>query len=81
MLSDDLLIFWLIFRLIARLSDPKRKAEEYAAAGMYQEAAETAAANKDGDMLSKIQGMVGAASPLGQAVSKIGQSLQLPNYS
>lgn len=45
---------------------------------MFREAAETAAQNKDGDMLSKIQGMVGAASPLGLAVSKISQSLQLP---
>jgi hypothetical protein len=65
-------------RLIARLPDAKRQAEEYAAAGMFQEAAETAAQNRDGDMLSKIQGMVGATSPLGLAVSKIGQSLQLP---
>ena len=66
-------------RLIARLPDAKRQAEEYAAAGMFQEAAETAALNRDGDMLSKIQDLVGAASPLGLAVSKIGQSLQLPS--
>lgn len=30
-------------RLVARLADASRKAEEYAALGMFQEAAETAA--------------------------------------
>ncbi len=43
-----------------------------------QEAAETAAQARDGDMLSKIQGMVGAASPLGLAVSQIKGRLQIP---
>ena len=113
-------------RLIARLPDAKRQAEEYAASGMYQvrlrmacgcprlpsghdvpdvsmlaqadvswlpltviliglaclllpqEAAETAAQARDGDMLSKIQAMVGAASPLGLAVSQIKGRLQIP---
>ena len=31
------------YRLVARLPDASRKAEEYAALGMFQEAAETAA--------------------------------------
>ena len=43
-----------------------------------QEAAETAAQARDGDMLSKIQAMVGAASPLGLAVSQIKGRLQIP---
>ena len=57
-------------RFIARLPDAKRKAEEYAAVGMYQEAAEMAAQSKDSDMLSKIQGIVGSASQVGIAVTQ-----------
>jgi hypothetical protein len=64
-------------RFIARLPDGKKKAEEYAAAGMFHEAAETAAQAKDSDMLSTIQSMVGAASPLGVAVSQIKERLQV----
>ncbi|KAA6418805.1 MAG: vacuolar sorting-associated 16 protein [Trebouxia sp. A1-2] len=58
-------------RLVARLPDASRKAEEYAALGMFQEAAETAATVKDSAMLSKIQGMVGTSSPLGATVAGI----------
>ncbi|KAK9815234.1 hypothetical protein WJX72_000416 [[Myrmecia] bisecta] len=58
-------------RIIARISDSKRKAEEYAAIGMYQEAAETAALSRDSELLSRIQNMVGTASPLGVAVTQI----------
>ncbi|KAL3162570.1 hypothetical protein ABBQ38_008623 [Trebouxia sp. C0009 RCD-2024] len=58
-------------KLVARLPDASRKAEEYAALGMFQEAAETAATVKDSAMLSKIQGMVGTASPLGATVAQI----------
>ena len=57
-------------RFIARLPDVKRKAEEYAAIGMYQEAAEMAAQSKDSDMLSRIQGIVGSASQVGMAVTQ-----------
>jgi hypothetical protein len=48
-------------RIIGRLPDGKRKAEEYAAAGLLQEAAECAARVRDGDMLSKLQVGLAAA--------------------
>ena len=63
-------------RFIAKLTDGKRKAEEYTAIKMYQEAAETAAQSRDSDMLSKIQGLVGSSSPLGLAVTQIKDRLQ-----
>lgn len=43
----------------------------YNAAMGPQEAAESAAAGRDPDMLSRIQGAVGAASPLGMAVGQL----------
>lgn len=42
-------------RFIARLPNGKRKAEEYAAAGLFAEAAEAAAVAKDGELLGRIQ--------------------------
>lgn len=63
-------------RIIARLPDGKRKAEEYAAAGLLQEAAECAARARDSDMLGKLQDMVGTVSPLGVAVAQLKERLQ-----
>lgn len=63
-------------RVIAKLPDGKRKAEEYTSLKMYREAAETAAHSKDSDMLSKIQGLVGSSSPLGLAVTQLKDRLQ-----
>eukprot|EP00884_Botryococcus_braunii_P014408 jgi/Botrbrau1/22969/Bobra.0030s0041.1 len=57
-------------------ADGAKKAEEYAAVGLYREAAEAAARARDSDMLTKIQGMVGTSSPLGVAVSQIKDRLQ-----
>ena len=62
-------------RLIGRLPDGKRKAEEYAAAGLLQEAAECAARARDGDMLSKLQASIGTTSALGVAVSQLRERL------
>ena len=45
-------------RFIARLPNGKRKAEEYAASGLFAEAAEAAAAAKDGVLLGRIQAAV-----------------------
>lgn len=42
-------------RFIARLPNGKRKAEEYAASGLFAEAAEAAAAARDGELLGRIQ--------------------------
>lgn len=66
----------IVCRFIARLPDGKAKAEEYTAVKMYKEAAETAAHSKDSDMLSKIQGLVGSASPIGLAVAQVKDRLQ-----
>ena len=63
-------------RFIARLPDGKHKAEEYAAARMFQEAAECAARARDSDMLSKLQDTLGTTSPLGLAVAQIKERLQ-----
>ncbi|KAK9907253.1 hypothetical protein WJX75_000093 [Coccomyxa subellipsoidea] len=65
-----------VSRIIARLPDGKRKAEEYAAAGLLQEAAECAARARDSDMLSKLQDMIGTVSPLGVAVGQLKDRLQ-----
>ncbi len=74
-------ILWIDFfsgvsRFIARLPDGPKKAEEYAAVGLFREAAEAAARARDSDMLTKIQGMVGTSSPLGVAVTQIKDRLQ-----
>ena len=65
-----------VHRIIGRLPDGKHKAEELAAAGLLQEAAECAARVRDGDMLTKLQDMIGTASPLGGAVSQLKDRLQ-----
>ena len=65
-----------VLRIIGRLPDGKHKAEELAAAGLLQEAAECAARVRDGDMLSKLQDMIGTVSPLGGAVSQLKDRLQ-----
>ncbi len=66
----------LFCRIIGRLPDGKKKAEEYAAAGLLKEAAECAARARDSDMLSKLQDMIGTVSPLGVAVSQLKDRLQ-----
>ncbi len=63
-------------RIIGKLPDGKHKAEELAAAGLLREAAECAARVRDGDMLSKLQDMIGTVSPLGGAVSQLKDRLQ-----
>lgn len=63
-------------RLIGRMPDGTKKAEEFTAIKMYQEAAETAAKSRDSDMLSKIQSLVGGSSPLGMAVTQLKDRLQ-----
>eukprot|EP00891_Asterochloris_glomerata_P007024 jgi/Astpho2/7024/e_gw1.00107.12.1_t len=61
----------VLARLISRLPDASRKAEEYAAIGLLQEAAEAAAQVQDSAMLTRIQGMVGVGSPLSAAVTQL----------
>mmetsp|Transcript_15272 Transcript_15272/g.46155 ORF Transcript_15272/g.46155 Transcript_15272/m.46155 type:complete len:862 (+) Transcript_15272:225-2810(+) len=68
----------VVARFIARMPNGKRKAEEYASAGLFPEAAEAAAAARDGELLGRIQAAVGAASPLGSAITQIRDRLQLP---
>lgn len=62
-------------RIIGRLPDGKRKAEEFAGAGLLQEAAETAARVRDSDMLTKLQARIGTTSALGVAVSQLKERL------
>lgn len=63
-------------RLIARISDPRRRAEEFAAVGVFQEAAEAAAAGRDLDLLDRIQASVGAGSPLALAINQMRERMQ-----
>ena len=66
----------MMLRIIGRLPDSKHKAEELAAAGLLQEAVECAARVRDGDMLTKLQDMIGTVSPLGGAVSQLKDRIQ-----
>lgn len=65
-----------VHRIIGRLPDGKHKAEELAAAGLLREAAECAARVRDGDMLTKLQDMIGTGNPLGGVVSQLKDRLQ-----
>eukprot|EP00891_Asterochloris_glomerata_P007022 jgi/Astpho2/7022/Aster-x0748 len=58
-------------------ADASRKAEEYAAIGLLQEAAEAAAQVQDSAMLTRIQGMVGVGSPLSAAVTQLKDRITL----
>lgn len=69
----------VIARFIARMPKGKKKAEEFAAVGMFPEAAEAAAAARDGELLGRIQAAVGASSPLGAAITQIRDRMQLPS--
>ena len=63
-------------RLISRIADPRRRAEEFAAVGVFQEAAEAAAAGRDLDLLDRIQSSVGAGSPLALAINQMRERMQ-----
>jgi hypothetical protein len=58
-------------RLVARLPDSVSKAEEWAALGCQQEAAEVAAKLRDSDLFARIQNAVSATSPAGLAIAQV----------
>lgn len=63
-------------RLIARMPDSARKAEEFASVDCQREAAEVAAKLRDGDLFARIQNAVSAASPAGIAIAQIKERFQ-----
>jgi len=63
-------------RLIARLPDTPRKAEEYASIDYAREAAEVAAKLRDGDLLARLSAAVSANSPAGLAIAQIRDRFQ-----
>jgi hypothetical protein len=58
-------------RLIARMPDSAAKAEAYTAINCPREAAAVAAALKDMDLFTRIQGAVNANSPAGLGIAQI----------